>query len=408
MALMFAVPARGLRVPLPVGGGQTLVLCGWASALEAKGEALSPAFAARVLEDVLTDAAIRARIAAVAEMSGTIDTVPQDLIEWLRSGLEHGNLVLVRVERPAHIAPLQGADSEEAVLGPEETTHLDIEYDVEYADASPVKDLKYVLTDQDGAKEKGRLPVSGIVRKKDVKGPYSLALVDVESVECNPARVKAKEDVTVSARVSGMDDGAQGKAKVFRLYDEDPKNAVATLPVTVAGNRVETKWKYEPKSDAEAGVASFVAEVSFDDGKIWRKSDPLQVELPAVKSVTWSTPGVGAGDDVQLQVEAPGFTDGADVKVTLVRLSGYDDETIGDLDPMQLQGGGASASLHVGDAKLPAKTGDVYAKVTVKKDGIERKGHSPVLWVSAAPSGADDGGGDDGDSGAGGADAAAE
>ncbi|HEY3815981.1 MAG TPA: hypothetical protein VGL81_02365 [Polyangiaceae bacterium] len=296
---------------------------------------------------------------------------------------EQGRLLVVPRERPAVVLPIDDQD-EETVLGPEPES-LDLEFIVTYSDGTPVQGYPYVLTDPGGSPTKGKLPTDGTVTKKDAAGTYALALVEIDVLAWTKSTVRAKQEATLGARVSGIDDGAAAQVKVYRLYDEAPESALATLSATVKDKQAQLTWSYTPASDAESGVAQFVAEMSFDGGKVWKKSDPLRVALPAVRSVDWSAPEAYAGDDLTLTVTAPDFEDGAAVTVTLMRQKIEGDESIGDLPAMKTSAGKAQAALHVGDATLPAKSGDVYAKVTVKKDGVERAGTSPLLWVSAAP-----------------------
>jgi hypothetical protein len=371
---------EGLRLRLHAGSLRLTLLDPW-SEKRAGEEVLPPTHAAFVLDQLLDDAGLRRDLARA--LRGWDPTTRIDSLEkQLRERLRRGELMLVQEPIRHTAVPIDEAPPEDVPLGPSEDPE-DLEFDVVYPDSSPVKGLAYVLTDPGGSPTKGKLPDDGVVTKKRADGTYSLSIVDIDVLVWSKPSVRAKKDVTLSARVSGIDDGAQGKVQIFPLYDEDPKSAVATLSVTVQDKKAETTWQYVPKSNAETGTASFVAELSFEGGKVWRKTQQLDVELPQVKSVTWSVPAVASGEDVELAIDAPGFDDGAEVKVTLMRLRQAGDESVGDLDPLALAGGAASAPLHCGDAKLPAKSGDVYAKVTVKKDGVERSGTSPLLWVSA-------------------------
>ena len=61
------------------------------------------------------------------------------------------------------------------------------------------------------------------------------------------------------------------------------------------------------------------------------------------------------------------------------------DKKLGDVTPPPIQRRVTSATLACADgAALPAYGADVYAKVTVKKDGIERTACSPFLWIDTA------------------------
>jgi hypothetical protein len=377
---------RSLRLGLRARGSPFLLI-GASGERPENAELVPPSHAAVLLEDALRDATLRLQLAGLAGVAAGPGLRADTLGMWVRRGLEQGELLLLRRQVRAVIIPLDDLPTE-IPIGPASESP-DLEFDVVYPDGSPVQGLKYVLMDPAGTPTKGVLPATGVVSKTAPEGTYSLAIVDIDVLVWSSPAVRAKKDVTLSARVSGIDEGAVGKVQIFRLYDEDPKNAIATLQATVKDKKAEATWQYVPKSDAESGTASFVAELSFDGGKVWKKTAQLDVELPQVASVTWSAPEVSPEGDVELVVTAPGFDDGADVKVTLMRLRQAGDETVGDLDPMKLTARVARAQLHCGDAKLPAKSGDVYAKVSVKKDGVERTGTSPLLWVSPGDADAD-------------------
>lgn len=372
--------SRQLRVVLHVGSSRLTLMDSFGTLPEG-AEVLEATYAGFLLEQALGDATLRLHLAQCARVSSQPGAGTDSLVAWLRHGLERGTLVLVQQPVRRVVVPIEELP-EEIPLGPADDPE-DLEFDVVYPDGSPVQGLAYVLLDPGGSPSKGKLPADGVVAKKRADGTYTLSIVDVDVVVWSRPAVRVKQEVKLSARVSGIDDGTQGKVQIFRLYEEAPESAVATLSMTVQDGKAETTWKYVPASDAEQGTASFVAELSFEGGKVWRKSPPLDVELPQVASVTWSARAVEPGDAVELAVSAPGFDDGAGVEVTLMRLGPSGEETVGKLAPAKLAAKGARIPLTCGDATLPARWGDVYAKVTVKKDGIERAGTSPLLWVSA-------------------------
>lgn len=307
------------------------------------------------------------------------------LLRRVEEAVSSGRLLVIeRPRRHVVVEPEQAPDEEP--LGPE-PERQDVDFVFEYEDGSPVSGLRYVLVDPGGSREKGTLPASGEVRRANVSGTWACAITEFDLVEWERRRVRAGEEVAIAVRASGMDDGAAAVVRVYRLHDEDRGRALAELPVTVQQGRATARWKYRPTARDAGGVASFVAEASADGCKVWRKSEPLEVELASVVRASWSRASVAPGEDVELSIETLGLADGADVSVTLLRhrVAG-DDEALGAVPVPALKRRSARAVLRCGDGALPARVGDVYARVTVRKDGVERTACSPLLWIHAAAS----------------------
>jgi hypothetical protein len=303
----------------------------------------------------------------------------------VEEAVERGLLLVIMRPRPLVVVPLTDVDSE-PVLGPA-PDDADVEFDFTYAaDGSPVSGLRYVMTDSGDAKSKGTLGSDGVVQRKSVTGTYTLAITAIDLVDWDRRTANAGQEVTVIVRTSGVDDGGAVSVKIYRLWDEDPAKALVTLALTVQQNKATGTWKYTPSSPDESGVASFVAEASVQGGAIWSKGPPLPVDLPTVAAVAWSDTTVTPGGSVDLVVQTRGFADGAEVSVALYEhdVDGSD-KKLGDVTPPPIQRRVTSATLACADgAALPAYGADVYAKVTVKKDGIERTACSPFLWIDTA------------------------
>jgi hypothetical protein len=292
---------------------------------------------------------------------------------------------LLAIARPPRSIATVHDETEPQVLGPAPSEIADVEFEFRYTDGTAVKGLAYELTDSGGHKTRDELPADGAVARKNVAGTYACALREVDLVDWERRRVRAGDEVRIYVRTSGIADGAQGTLRVYRLYDEDPTVALATVPIAIEGGRAEAAWRYRPQSADEAGIAAFVAEVSFEGGKVWKKSDPLEVELPDAVAAEWSAPQAAPGEDVELVVRTLGFADKAELSVTLFRHRlEADDAKLGDVAAPPLEGRATRVAIHCGGAALPAQMGDVYALVTVKQAGVERTARSPLLWVAPA------------------------
>ena len=318
---------------------------------------------------------------SIATPSGESAAVLRRRVE---EAVERGLVLLIaRPRAPLTVALAEDPTAAE-VLGPG-PERQDVEFDLEYFDGTPVSGVRYVLVDSGGAKEKGVFGAHGVVQRRDVAGTYSLAIEEIDRIDWSAARIRAGETVTLATRTSGIDDGASLTIRIYRLHDEEPGHEVATLSATVQQGRAQTSWKRPPPSRDESGIASFVAEASLDDGRVWQKSPPLDVELPAVVGAEWSQARVAPGEDVDLVVHAAGFPDGTEVAVALFRhVVDGDDAKVGDVLSSALKGSEARATLRCGDAALPARAGDVYARVTIRGSEAERTGCSPLLWVDTA------------------------
>lgn len=335
---------------------------------------MSPFLGTCALEDALANPATRRQLTDGARS-------PVKLGD-LRRAIERGDIVVLQESVRQVCMPIDEPFAL-PVLGPEPEV-ADVEFVFEYADGTPVKGLPYVFVEPGGAKENGKLAASGIVGRKEASGSYVCALKEVDLVEWQRRRVRATDEARIVARTSGIDDGTRGTLKVFRLYEEDAKAALVTIPVEVTDGRVDASWTYEPKADEE-GVARFVAELSFDDGAVWKKSEPLEVELHTAVSAEWSLPFVAPGEDVDLVVRALGFGEDAEIAITLYRhCLGGEVETLGDVPSPALSRRSAQVTLRCGEGALPARMGDVFAVVTAKEAGTERTACSAYLFIGAA------------------------
>jgi hypothetical protein len=342
-----------------------------------------------------TDARLIARLYAIADdyvVGTTRVEAPRELVlRRVEEAIAAGRLLVL--ERPRRlVAVMPEDDADEEPLGPSPERE-DVDFVLEYEDGTPVTGLRYVLVDPGGARDKGTLPASGEVQRKDVTGNWALSMTEFDLVEWEKRHACAGEEVTISVWSSGMDDGAAAVLRVYRLHDEDRDRAVAELPVTVQQGKATASWKYAPTARDESSAVSFVAEASAEGGRIWRKSEPLEVAIASVVSASWSQPSVAPGEDVELAVETLGLADGAQVSVTLLRHHvGGHDETLGDVPVPALKRRCVQAVLRCGDGLLPARAGDVYVCVTVRKDGVERTACSPLLWIDVGGAGAASGG----------------
>jgi hypothetical protein len=306
----------------------------------------------------------------------------------LTEALTSGWVIAVRRERGPRVL-LQPLDDEEP-LGPDDAEKLRVDFFFDYADGTAVHDLAYVLQDSGGSKTPGKLPKDGSIARDHAAGTYTVSLKEIDVLQWQPARIRCAEQAKVLARVTGIDDGAQGTVRVYRLFDEDEKAALATLQATVNGGTLEAAWTPGAKAMGDApdddGLARCVAELSFEGGTIWRKTEPLAVELPAIVGAEWSAADADAGHDVALVVRTTGFADGAQVKATLVAHDVLgDDRPLGDAPHAAVAGGAATLAFTAGDGILQALAYDVIAKIAVEGGGAKATACSTILRVHPAP-----------------------
>jgi hypothetical protein len=297
--------------------------------------------------------------------------------------VESGALVVIGSPARPVLAPLP-ASPESGLLGPDPEDDQDVEFDFEYEDATPVPGLGYQLIDPANVRTRGTLGSDGVVKRTHVSGRYAVALREVDLVEWKRRTARFGDSVDIVGRATGFDDGTLGEVRVYRLFDEARDRAVATLPVTLQDGRVDATWRCEPPAK-EQGLARFVAELSFDGGRVWKKSDPVDIELPTIESVSWSSRRARSGDEVQLSVRTLGFTPGAEVAVSIHRhRPGGDDKKVADLPAPKLAPRVTQARLRCGGDTLPSRPTDVYALVTIKEHGVERRARSSLMWIDTS------------------------
>jgi hypothetical protein len=334
----------------------------------------------RELEALVVDGPARR-----ARQSEPRDVVAGRLVAAMMSGRL---LVVTRPERRLPVAHVDEPDV--AVLGPADVEPQRVDFVFALSDGTPISGVDYVLVDDTGARSPGKLGKDGAVGRSNAIGTYAVALKEVDLVEWERPKIFPKDTARMSARLTGIDDGAQGKLEIFKLYAEGAKDVLATASIAVADGRATGTWTYDEKIAGPLGAdgsSAFIAQLSFEGGKIWKKSEPLQVRTFAIASLAWSRPSVLPGDSIDLVIKTLGFSDAATVSVAPVRHDFVGEgDALGGPRTVTLAGGSATLTLTCGDgADLPARPGDVCARVTVKEDGVEQAEVAPLLWVDLSP-----------------------
>lgn len=260
----------------------------------------------------------------------------------LRGGLDRGTAASAR--EPEEEVPTASAF--------EPVTHtLDFVY--EYPDGTPVEGLDYTLFDPDLAREAGTLPDDGTIHRDNVRvGTYAVEIKDIERVVWEKRKIRCDEECTLYATVCGIPAGTAARVRIFREFVEGDADVVDTLQASVVGHGLEVPWRYDYATDdarkAEQGMVAFVAEVAFEGGKYWAKTDhrALVVELKTLASVRWSHALVAGGQDAEVTITTLGLADGAEVSLELwTHDATGDDRKLADLPAAQVAAGRALATV---------------------------------------------------------------
>lgn len=264
-----------------------------------------------------------------------------------------------------------------------------IEFKFVLPDDSPVSSLDYVLVEPGGAQKPGTLGSDGRVDRRNIPaGVYAVLLKEVDRVTWNPGYVRCDDKVRITAQTSGFPSGTPAKVNLYREFHETAADVIQSLQGKVANDRIEVEWKYDYlASEArknETGLARFIAEVELESGKHWAKSAlALQLELRSIEMVAWSKARIEAGETVEVRIETLGFPDDTEVKLELWRFGWNAIKKAGDLKPVRLAGGEATARCAYaspGSSEFAiSRSGEYF--VTAKITGsVTRTARSDLLW----------------------------
>lgn len=225
---------------------------------------------------------------------------------------------------------------------------------------NPVGGLPYRLLDPGASVlEKDTLPMSGKLRKDGIEpGSYTLELGELTAATWQvdgrvaSGALPVKTTLSLAVTSAHVPPGTAAKFKVFRLYDEEPGRALATIDAKVGGDGgVQAAYTFTP-GDADHGREVALI-YSCTIGKLWIKSPPLTMALPALRAARWNAGEVTVGDTATLMVLAPGFADGENVHFTLFRTD--TGAAVAELDAPVLGGAAETSWTTVDpDPKTPA------------------------------------------------------
>jgi hypothetical protein len=294
--------------------------------------------------------------------------------------------------RPARAEQLEPKEPEVAI------ERHDLRFEVQYPDGSPASGWDYRLTEPTQAITDDAIPEDGVIEKLGVPvGTYQLELKEVSSVAWRAREGRSGEPIELVARVSGFDDGAAAKVRIFREHQELDRQVVDTLDATVAGGEVVCAYTFDPAKNerraAQTGRVRLIAEVALEHGVYWAKTlEPLVVQLKTLTSVRWSARRVRAGLSVEVIVAALGYQDGAAVTLEL----SVNDPIEGPTKIAVL-----SATLEAGEACYPIlfalsldreapifeadriqQEGEYFVRAVIDDD-VHREGRSGVLFCDA-------------------------
>jgi hypothetical protein len=309
------------------------------------------------------------------------------------------DLVVEAVPEPVWALPSQArVEEDEAPAREEPMERHDLRFAFEYPDRSPAGAWAYRFTDLDGNRSTGELPENGMIEESNVReGVYQVELKEVSSVHWLERAVDCGAEVALVAHVSGFDDGAAAKVRIFRQFAELDAQVVDTLDASVADGRVEHTFRFDYAASArrasQQGQLRFVAEVSLEDGRVWCKTlEPLKVQLKTLREVRWAERVVAPGTDAEIVVRTLGYPDGVEVALHLFvqdPLEGARELTV---LSATLAGGEARARLLFAPSTEPSdpelegdriqRAGEYFVRALIEDD-VKREARSDVLLCSA-------------------------
>lgn len=222
-------------------------------------------------------------------------------------------------------ATSSGAVTPSQLVARRAETHW-VQFNVVDRRGNPVGGLPFRLLDPGASVlEKDTLPLSGKVRKDGIEiGTYTLELGELQDAgwqaggRAVSGPLPVSTPLTLVASSLHVPPGTAAKFKVFRLYDEEPGRALATVDAKVgADGTISAAFTFTPGDDDRGREVALIHSCTV--GKLWIKSAPLTLALPGLRAARWSADETTVGDTVELAVDAPGTADGENVHFTLFR-----------------------------------------------------------------------------------------
>jgi hypothetical protein len=190
-----------------------------------------------------------------------------------------------------------------------------VEFQVADAAGNPVGGMSYRLLVPQAPQEEGTLPSSGRLRKDGVRaGTYTLELGMVVAVDwlvdgqAALATVPADTALTLSAGFIALAPGTPVRFEVFRLYEEEADQAVASLDAQVDARGAATAAFTFAPEEGERGRVDLIVRCAADG--TWMKSRPLGLLIPRLAGARWGSGDAWVGDELSLAVQCPGVPDG--------------------------------------------------------------------------------------------------
>jgi hypothetical protein len=267
------------------------------------------------------------------------------------------------VREPAGASSASSAVTPSQLVPRRAETHW-VQFNVADRRGNPVGGLPFRLLDPGASVlEKDTLPMSGKLRKDGVEpGRYTLELGELTGaawqVDGRPVSgpLPAKTALSLAVASAHVPPGTAAKFKVFHLYDEEPGRALATVDAKVGGDgAIVGSFTFAP-GDADRGREVALI-YSCTVGKLWVKSPPLTLALPALRAARWSADEATVGDAATLAVDAPGIADGENVHFTVFRAD--TGAAVAELDA-PVRGGAAQAAWPTVDPDPETPESEVY------------------------------------------------
>jgi hypothetical protein len=191
---------------------------------------------------------------------------------------------------------------------------------------NPVGGVPFRLLGPGGAVlEKDTLPTSGKVRKDSIEiGAYTLELGELQRAVWQTdggavhTSLPSNRPLTMYVEAQHIPTGTPAKFEVFYLYNEEQGNVVGTSDSKVdADGVIRGMFTFKPDTGDRGREVALI--FCCKVGKLWIKSPPLTIVLPALRGARWSADAVTVGDTASLAVDTPGLSDGENVHFTVFR-----------------------------------------------------------------------------------------
>ena len=129
----------------------------------------------------------------------------------------------------------------------EATTKEEDWVEFEFVDEAglPVSGVPYAFEDPDGNVSEGTLRMDGTARRDALSdGQCQVVLMEVSQAQWSKDTAKVGDEVKMTAKVDGFDDGTEALFQIFKRDASGPDVVVDEVTAQVQGTKVEATWTY--------------------------------------------------------------------------------------------------------------------------------------------------------------------